>query len=181
MAGTAGFFFKKNLDGVAYTPSLLSMMGKNSVTFTVGDVIRINTSGNLDLSTANEQVVGIVSTVTDANGKAKDPDSGTTNTWTMDSDNVTVAADLVHFTPTFAHYAFAADSDTTITTADLGKYFNVVSTSDGIITSGESYTIGTLMFQCIGVDPLDNGDVSWGLYRCVASQMGQITQADGAA
>ena len=181
MAGTSGFKFKKNLDGGAYTPSNLAFMGKNSIIFKVGDVIRLNTSGHMDLSTANEQVMGIVATVTDANGIAKSPDSGTTDTWTMDSDNVTVAADLVHFIPAFAHYGFVADSDTTISTADLGQYFNVVSTSDGLVTSGQSATIGTLMFQCIGVDPLGNGDTSYGLYRCVASQMGQITQADQAA
>lgn len=181
MAGTSGFHFSRNLDGGAYTPSLLYMMGKNSIVFTIGDAVRINNAGNIDHSTADEQIVGFVQQVVTSAGKAKSPDSATTNTWTMTSDNVTVAGDLVGFIPAFAHYAFTADSDTTITSADLGKYFNIVSTSDGVITSGESYTIGTLMFQCIGLDPKGDADASFGLFRVVASQMGQITQADGAA
>lgn len=177
----AGFRLKGNLDGSAYTPSLLYGIGKVSVVFTVGDVVRINTSGYIDLSTANEQVVGIVAGVVDANGLPVDPDSGTTNTWTMGSDNDTAAKLQVSYVPAFGHYSWSVDTDTTITVADVGQYFNVSSTSDSLVTSGQSYTIGTLMFQCIGTDPDGDADASKALVRCVGSQMGQTTIATGAA
>lgn len=175
------FVYRKNLDGSAYNPALLYGIGKNDIIFTVGDIVRFNTSGFIDLSTANEQIIGVVASVVDADGKAITPDSGTTNTWTMDDDNQTVNAYQVSFIPAFPHYAFSADSDTTIEQGSLGKYFNCNSTSDGIVTSGESDTIGTLQFQLIGTDPDGDGDVSKGLYRVVGSQMGATTIASRAS
>lgn len=177
----AGFIFRHNLDGGAYVPSLLYGIGKNSIIFSVGDAVRFNTSGFLDLATANEQVMGFIATVVDENGIALTPDAGTTNTWTMESDNETVNMYQVSILPAMPHYAFSTDSDTTIEQASLGKYFNINATSDGIVTSGESDTIGTLMFQLVGIDPDNDGDVSMGLYRCVASQMGATTIASRAA
>lgn len=175
------FKFRKNLDGSSYTPSLLYGIGKDSIIFTIGDIVRINTSGYIDLSEANEQIIGVVVSVVDANGLPVTPDSGTTNTWTMASANTTSPKNQVAYIPAFPHYAWSADSDTTITVADLGCYFNANSTSDGIVTSGQSYTIGTLQFQCIGLDPNSDGDASMGLYRIVGSQMGATTIAAGAA
>jgi hypothetical protein len=176
----AGFIFRKNLHGTSETPALMEGVGKDSIVFTVGDVVRINTSGYIDLSTADEQIIGVVQSVVTSKGLPVAPDSGTTDTWTMSSANTTVGL-RIQFIPAFGDYAFSADSDTTITIADIGKYFNVKSTSDAIVTSGESYTIGTLQFQCIGLDPNGDADASMGLYRCVASQMGQTTIAAGAA
>jgi hypothetical protein len=98
----------------------------------------------------------------------------------MGSDNATVGK-KIQFIPAFGDYAWSADSDTTITIADVGVYFNVKSTSDAIVTSGQSATIGTLQFQCIGIDPDGDADASKGLYRCVGSQMGQTTIAAVAA
>jgi hypothetical protein len=176
----AGFKFRKNLHGTSATPALMEGVGKISVVFTVGDQVRINTSGYVDLSTADEQIIGIVQSVVDLNGLPIAPDSGTTDTWTMGADNATVKK-TIQFIPTFGDYAFSTDSDTTITIADIGQYFNGSTTSDSVLTSGQSYTIGTLQWQCIGLDPNGDGDASMGLYRCVASQMGQISQAAGAA
>ena len=175
------FNFRKNLDGSSQVPALLYGIGKNSIIFTVGDVVRFNTSGFLDLSEANEQVFGIVAGVVTSKGLPVDTDSGTINTWTMASDNQTVAMNQVSVIPAFPHYAFSADSDTTIEQASLGKYFNVNATSDGIVTSGESDTIGTLMFQLVGIDPDGDADVSKGLYRVVGSQVGGTTIATRAA
>ena len=177
----AGFRYKGNLDGNSGSPTLMQSRGKDSIIFTKGDAVRINTSGEIDLSTANEQVVGIVQEVVDSNGIAVAPDSGTLDTWTMDSDNSTVNAYQVRFIPAFPHYLWSVDTDTTITIADVGQYFNVKSTSDALVTSGQSYTIGTLMFQCVGIDPDSDGDASKAAVRCVGSQMGATTIATGAA
>jgi hypothetical protein len=176
----AGFKFRKNLHGTSETPALMEGVGKISIIFTVGDCVRINTSGYVDLSEANEQVIGVVASVVDSKGIPVTPDSGTTDTWTMGSDNATVKK-TIQFIPAFGDYAFSTDSDTSITIADIGQYFNVSSTSDSLVTSGQSYTIGTLMWQCVGLDPNGDGDASMGLYRCVGSQIGQTTIAAGAA
>lgn len=175
------FTLRKNLDGNPNSPALLAGIGKNSVVFTVGDAVRFNTSGFLDLATTTEQVFGVVATVVDANGIAITPDSGTTNTWTMASDNQTSAMKQVMVIPAFGHYAFSADSDTTIEQASLGKYFALNATSDGVVTAGESDTIGSLDLQLIGIDPDDDADASKGLYRFVNSQVGQLALGNRAA
>jgi hypothetical protein len=171
----AGFKFRKNLDGGAYVPSLIYAIGKDSIIFSVGDVVRLNTSGNFDLSTTTEQLFGVVATVVDPKGIPVTPDSGTTNTWTMPATNTTVAKREVAVIPAFGHYAFSCDSDTTIELASLGKYFALNSTSDGVVTSGESATVGALDCQLIGVDPDNNADASMGLYRFINTQVGQLT------
>lgn len=175
------FKFRKNLDGSAYTPSLIYGIGKNSIIFTIGDAVRWNTSGFLDLVDSTEQVAGIVVSAVDTNGLPVATDSGTTNTWTMGGSNQTITLNELAIIPAFPHYAFSCDTDTTMTESDFGKYFNINSTSDGIITSGESDTIGTLIFQLIGLDPDGDGDASKGLFRIVASQMGATTVASRAA
>lgn len=175
------FQFRKNLDGSSQVPSLLYGIGKSSVIFTVGDAVRFNTSGFIDLSHTAEQIIGIVASVVTSKGLPVDYDSGSTNTWTMTSSNETVNMYEVAFIPAFPHYAFSCDSDTTIEQASLGKYFQLASTSDGASTTTESDTIGTLQLQLIGLDPDGDGDASKGLFRIVASQMGATTIASRAA
>lgn len=176
-----GFQFRKNLDGSNSIPSLLSGIGKNSVEFAKGDAVRFNTSGFIDLAETTEGIIGIVVGVSDAKGLPVDYDSGDINVWTMASDNQTVAMKKVMFIPAFGHYAFSCDSDTTIEQASLGKYFALNSTSDGVVTSGESFTVGSLDCQLIGIDPNGDGDVSMGLYRIVRSQMAQEALMSAAA
>jgi hypothetical protein len=175
------FNFRKNLDGSSQTPALLYGIGKNSVVFTVGDTVRFNTSGFIDLATTTEQVYGIVAGVVDSKGIPVAFDSGAIQTWTMASDNQTVSMKQVAVIPAFGHYAFSADSDTTIEQASLGKYFALNSTSDGIVTSGESDTIGSLDCQLVGLDPDGDADASKGLYRFVNSQVGQLALGSRAA
>jgi len=177
----AGFKFRKNLDGSGYTPALLYAIGKNSIVFTVGDTVRLNTAGFLDLATATEPVFGIVAHVVSSKGIALDFDSGTIQTWTMSATNQTGNMYQVAVIPAFAHYAFSADSDTSPGQADLGKYFAINATSDGVVTSGESDTVGSLDLQFIGVDPDNDGDASKGLYRFVGSQVAQRAQGNRAA
>lgn len=177
----AGFTYRKNLDGTNAVPSLLKAIGKNSIEFSKGDAVRVNTSGFVDVAETTEGIIGIVVGVVDAKGLPVAYDSGDIDTWTMASDNQTVAFKEVVFIPAFGHYAFSCDSDTTIELASIGKYFALNSTSDGVVTAGESFTIGNLDVQLIGVDPDGDGDVSKGLYRIVKTQMGQSAQVSAAA
>lgn len=61
----------------------------NSTVVTIGDVVKIDSNGNLELAGAGDAVFGILVAV-ERNGVSIDPDSGTTNTYTMASDNETV-------------------------------------------------------------------------------------------
>ena len=107
----AGFSYRKNLDGSAYVPSLLYGIGVNSGVISVGDVIRIDNEGFISLAdAATDAIAGVVQQVVDANGKAKTPDSGTTDTYTMDADNETVDQDQVGYIPALANYLFYNDS-----------------------------------------------------------------------
>lgn len=61
----------------------------NSTEVTIGDVVKIDSNGNLELAGAGDSVFGILVAV-EQNGVSIDPDSGTTNTYTVASDNETV-------------------------------------------------------------------------------------------
>lgn len=175
----AGFSYKKNLDGSSQAPTNFYAIGKNSVTFTVGDCVRLNTSGNFDLATTNEQVFGVVQTVVTKNGRPVATDTGTSDTWTMAADNTTVDLYEVGVIPALPNYIWECDSDTTIEIASYGKYFALNSTSDGVVTSGESDTLGSLDMQCLGIDAY--ADVSKGLYRFINPQLGTRALSNRAA
>lgn len=178
----AGFSYRKNLDGSAYVPSFHYNIGKNDVIFTVGDAVRINSAGFTDLVESTEQIYGFVQTVVDKNGASVAPDTGTTNTWTMNASNQTSTSYMyqVAVIPALPHYLFSCDSDTTLAQADIGEYFGINTTSDGILTSGHSDTPGTLEFQLIGRDPDGNADASMALVRVIACQLGVIAVAANA-
>ena len=60
----------------------------NSVIIQIGDAVTINSIGNIALHTAGDPVFGIVAAV-GKNGIQVDPDSGTTDVWTVEGDNLT--------------------------------------------------------------------------------------------
>ena len=56
----AGFSYRKNIDGSSEAPTLKQVIAKNSVAFTVGDMVRHNTSGFGDIVDADEDISGIL-------------------------------------------------------------------------------------------------------------------------
>lgn len=169
----SGFAYRKNLDGSAYNPINMRLLGKNSIQFSVGDLIRVNTSGNIDLSDSTEGVAGVVVTVEDANGLPVDPDSGTTETWTMSSTNTTVALHKVVFIPALPNYLFYNDSDGTLTDTNLFQYADVASSQQ--VTTGGFTDTATKQVRLIERDPDGDADASKGLFQIVESQFAPIS------
>lgn len=164
----AGFRYRKSLSGSVEQPTELSLVGANSVVFQVGDLIRVNTAGRAALVTAGDLVLGVVTGVTDSSGQqAIDPDSGTTDTYTMPSDNVTVAQRKVRYIPALQDYLFYNDSDDTLSVANLFQYFPVNDENDVDGSNPHDSTVNTV--RLVEIDPDGDGDASKGLFQIVES------------
>lgn len=93
--------FTQCLSGQVH-PILKGYVINNSATIKRGDFVRLDTSGNAVRGTATANLLGGCMGVVDANGAPVAPDSGTEDTWTVASDNETVAMKkaLVNVDPT---------------------------------------------------------------------------------
>lgn len=171
----AGFAYRKNLDGSAYNPINMAILGKNSVTFSVGDLIRVNTSGIVDLSDSTEEVAGVVVTVQDKNGLPVAADSGTTETWTLNSANQTDTdyQYKVAFIPALHNYLFYNDSDGTLAQTNLFQYADVANSNQ--VTTGGLTDTATKQVRLIEINPDHDADDSKGLFQIVESQFAPIS------
>jgi hypothetical protein len=141
-------------------------IGANNTVLQIGDKVEWNSSGFIvggASSTAATDPVGIVVAV-GQNGAAIDPDSGTTDTYTMASDNQTVAK----------KYAIIDISNNTLYTVPLdatpgtttgsnlpGYEFNALA-SDGSKLDEDTVVTnvtGSTSFNSWGVDPDASGSV----------------------
>jgi len=166
----AGFAFRKNLDGSADVPSTLSILGKNSVTFQKGDLVRVNTSGVVDVCDSTEAPAGVVVSVVDNKDSGLPTDSGTNDTWTLASNNETVAKRKVKFIPALANYLWYNDADDTLSQANIFQYFEANDEND-IDVAQATDAGGT--FRLIVIDPDGDGDASKGLFQIVSCQLNQ--------
>jgi hypothetical protein len=163
----AGFKYRKSLSGVNQGPAELHIIGANSIIFQVGDVIRINTGGFAALFVAGDLTLGVVTGVHDKNGIKIDPDSATTDTYTMASDNQTVAQKKVSYIPTLQDYLFYNDSDDTLAQTNLMQYFPLNDEND---VNGSSSSDGTLdTVRLVEIDPDNDADASKGIWQFVES------------
>lgn len=163
----AGFKYRKSLSGSAQTPAELRIIGANSVVFQVGDVIRINNAGFGALFVAGDLTLGVVTGVVDKNGKAIDPDTNTLDTYTMASDNQTVAQKKVQYIPTLQDFLFYNDSDDTLAQTNLMQYFPLNDENDVNGSSSSDTTLDTV--RLVEIDPDNDGDASKGLWQFVES------------
>ena len=169
-----GFQYAKDMDGTTKVPALLYVIGKNSVTFTIGDLVRINTSGFCDIADANtEAIAGVVSQIVDKNGKSVDADSGTLHDYTMNSANQTSASYQykIGFIPALPNYLFYNDTSGDLTRTMMFQYFYLTSESQVDGTSGTDTHVE--QFRLIERDPDHDADASKGLFQIVQSQFAQ--------
>lgn len=167
----AGFSYRKSLI-TKDEPTLLYFIIDNSDTITLGDAIMINTDGHAVVATAGEEVAGIAACVVDKNGIAVDPDSGTTDTWTVESDNETDKMYKVGLIVSpFA--LFSTDTSGTLATTNLMQFFDL--TDEDTINQGSASDTGG-QFQLVGLDPDNDGDVSKGLFKIAESQFDAYAQ-----
>lgn len=107
--------FRYCLSGQAH-PITKGYVINNSAAIKKGDFVRLDTNGHIVRATATTNILGSVEAVYNSDGSPVAADSGTLDTWTVASDNETVAMKkaLVNVDPT-AVYAvdFSGDIGTT--------------------------------------------------------------------
>lgn len=127
----------------------------NSVVLVVGDAVKTASGFVTNASVTTAAVLGIVVSVLDANGIPVTPDSGTTDTFTVASDNQTVGKKfaLVDESP-FTIYSFKIDAAPGVTTGSnlRGYYCDFASASQ--LSESSAATTGKVV-RLLGVDPED--------------------------
>jgi len=168
----AGFIFRKSLL-TKDAPTSLNFIIDNSDTITIGDAVMLNSDGHVVVATTGEEILGIVIGVVDKNGLPISADTGTTDTFTVDSDNETV--DLVEAKVIVDKYSlFSTDSSGTLATTNLMQFFDLTD-EDTLDQTSASDTTG--QFQLISLDPDGDGDASKGLFRIAESMLDPYAQA----
>lgn len=165
----SGFKFRKSIKGDGGEAVELEMIIKASVTVQIGDLIRVSTGGTAALVTAGDLVLGVVTGVCDKNGLPITPDAGTTDTYTMASDNVTNVDKnyKVRYIPALADYLFYNDADDDMAATNLFQYFAVNDENDVDANTSSDTTVNTV--RLIQLDPDGDGDASKGLFQIVES------------
>ena|SRR3990167_4182223 len=163
----AGFRYRKNIDGSSQAPTNLNLVGANSIVFQVGDLIRVNNAGRAALVVTGDLVLGVVTGVTSKDGAPVAPDANTTDTYTMASDNVTVAQKKVHYIPALPNYLFFNKADSAITVANLFQYMAVNDENDVDPGTVSDTVVDTV--RLIEVDPDATGTTGEGLFQITES------------
>jgi len=169
----AGFTYRKNIDGSSESPTLKYVIAKNSVEFTVGDMVRINTSGFGDIVDADEDISGVLVGIVDVNGLPIDPDTGTLDTYTMGAANQTTVSQMykLAYIPALPHYLFFNDADGDIAEIEMLQNYDLI-TSGQVQASSAADT--QKQVQLVEFDPDGDSDASKGLFRVVETHYGTV-------
>lgn len=150
------FKFHKSLKG-AGMPPLLRVIIDNSDTITEGDAVKSYNAGNVEVATAARPILGFVHTVVSKTGLRPAPDSGTDDTWTVESDNET-DKQLAALVDSDQDSIYSGAQDGTVgTTSDsekIGISIDLVSESSLNETSAVRNGQGQLFGH--GADPADS-------------------------
>ena len=175
-----GFSFRKSLVGVD-SPAVMEFIIEDSSTVTIGDAVRIDTSGYLKRAGAGYPVGGIVVGIVDQGGiNIFSPRaSGTTGATLTKDDTVAVSATntsdatrkikaQVILSPA-GYVLFYNYANDVLAQTNLFQFFDVTSTSGQIDVSTASDTSG--QFQLIQLDPDGDGTTYKGLFRVMENQL----------
>lgn len=168
----AGFAYRGSLTGTKER-SLISgaeTIITNSVVVSVGDAVLISTGGFISLGTAGSRVYGIVIGVVGSQGEKLDPDASTLDTFTVASDNQTVALKRAIIDISKDSIWFN-DADSSLARTDDDLFYDLVSESQ---INGSVVTNGA--FKIIKRDPNGDGDASNGLFVIAESQLDPYAQ-----
>lgn len=153
------FKFKKSLTGHA-APVLTRVIIDNSDVIQLGDAVKVYNAGNAEVATAARPIAGFVHAVVSSTGLQPTPDTGTTDTWTVASDNETVAqiACLIDMS---TDSIYSGDVDGTINTtnssAKQGASFDLTDENSIAETTALRNSAGQLYGW--GTDPDDSGNL----------------------
>ena|SRR3990167_2680345 len=133
----------------------------NSEVIQIGDAVQYNSSGFLVNDASTGAVAGIVTGV-GRNGVGVDPDSGTTDTWTVEGDNQTDKK-LYATIDISTHTLYSVGADATLGTttgSNLPGYLMDLLASGAATQLDESTASATTgQFFSWGVDPADSTKV----------------------
>lgn len=168
-----GFILRRSLDGNAESPVVLERIVKNSATIRTNDAITIDQNGFARRVAATEPIAGIAQGVVDKNGGTIDGDAASTpDTYTVASDNQTVAMKRVRYIPALPQYLFKATASSALTAnTDLFAYCDLTD-HDTVNQGGLTHT-ATAQVRIIEIDPDGESDATQVLVQIVESQFAQ--------
>lgn len=178
----AGFFYRRSLAGVD-GPVPLEFIIEDSNTITLGDAVRLQTTGFLTNSAAGEPVLGIVAGLVDRGGinvfSPRANSSSVLGTTLTPDDTITVSStnssDATRevkaqvFLDTSGDILWYNDADGNLAQTNVMQLFDVVAAGDQIDQGSASDSNG--QFQLLQIDPDDDADLSKGLFRIVEGQL----------
>lgn len=182
-SGAKGFDYRGSLLGVAASPATIDVLIDDSATLTLGDAVRIDQDGHLDVVANGEPVLGILVGIVDKAGvnvfevgRAGNTDGSTLSgddTITVSSTNTSDAtrnlAGRVALTSSW-NSKWYNDSNGSLAQANLFQFFDTTATGDQIDQATALDTNG--QFQLIEIDPDGDGDASKGIFVVNEYQLG---------
>lgn len=189
-----GFKPRKTLVGVDLTGQEEFLLG-NSREFTIGDMVRLDTSGVLKVCAAGEPILGRLAGIVDQNGinvfetgratgttgSTLSPDDTITTSSTNTSDATRKLKGQVEISIA-GNVLYSNDADGDLAQTNVGQLFDLTSGGDQVAQSTASDTSGQV--QLVKLDPDGDADASKGLFRIVEtqliSQLGNSTAVVGA-
>lgn len=168
-----GFALKRNLEGVHESPVILQFIIKNSAVFRKNDAVTIDQNGFARRAVAGEVVGGVCDGVCDVNGLRIDPDSTTLDTYTVASDNQTVAKKKCRLIPALPNYLFKATVESALTqNTDLLAFTDLI--DHDTVDASISHT-SSAQCKIVAIDPDNESDLTQVLVQFVESQFAQVS------
>src|SRR3990167_10691247 len=159
-----------SLLGGANSGAVRSYIGDNSAVFARWDMTTLEAGSFAVLGTTGVRLLGVVIGAVDRFGHVADHTAGSSTTWTMTSDNETVALRrvLVQISP---FQIYSGDPDSTIGTttgSNQSGYVSDIADEDNIDESDAliaSTTSNSAQLDLWGVDPNDSGNALCNIFE----------------
>lgn len=150
------FKYKGIKNGVTH-PTTEEVIITNSATIQIGDMVRSYVDGFVEVAVAARPILGVVVGVVDSKGLPVDPDSGTLDTYTVASDNETVAQKRA-VVITDRNALFSADVDGTIGTTNTSNLrgANLDLTDENSVAETSAVRNASAQLYSYGTDPDDS-------------------------
>lgn len=174
-----GFKRRKSLNGLEH-PAVLEFLLDDSATFTIGDMVRLDSDGLLTVNGAGNTILGVLVGIVDRNGmnvfspRAQGVDGATLtpdDTIATSSTNSTNAARGLKGQVELdfgGENLYYNDANGDFTQTHVGACFDLTASGDQVDQG--TATDGSAQVQLLQIDPDGDGDASKGLFRIVEEQ-----------